>query len=49
VNWDNPSDPTWRLSERDRREFNALLPFVISELQVAIGHQWQIVVEARAL
>jgi hypothetical protein len=49
VNWDNPSDPSWRLSERDRREFNALLPFVISELQVAIGHQWQIVVEAREL
>jgi hypothetical protein len=49
VNWDNPSDRTWRISERDRKEFNALLPFVISELQVAIGHKWQIVVEARAL
>lgn len=49
VNWDNPSDRTWRLSDRDRNEFNALLPFVISELQVAIGHKWQIVVEAQPL
>ncbi len=49
VNWDNPNDRTWRISDRDRKEFNALLPFVISELQVAIGHKWQIVVEARAL
>jgi hypothetical protein len=49
VNWDNPSDRTWRISERDRNEFNALLPFVISELQVAIGHQWQIAVEARPI
>ena len=49
VNWDNPSDRTWRISDRDRNEFNALLPFVISELQVAIGHKWQIVVEAGEL
>lgn len=49
VNWDNPTDSTWRLSERDRNEFNALLPFVISELQVELGHQWQIVVEAQLL
>ena len=49
VNWDNPSDHAWRISERDRNEFNALLPFVISELQVAIGHQWQITVDARPI
>jgi hypothetical protein len=41
--------PGWRISDRDRNEFNALLPFVISELQVEIGDKWQIVVEARAL
>jgi hypothetical protein len=49
VNWSDPSDRTWRLPERDRNEFNALLPFVISELQVAIGHRWQIVVATRML
>lgn len=49
VNWDHPSDPTWRISERDRNEFNALLPFVVSELQVAIGSNWQIVVKTRPI
>jgi hypothetical protein len=49
VNWDNPTDRRWRISERDRNEFNALLPFVISELQVEIGDKWQIVVEARTI
>ena len=49
INWDNPADKTWRISERDRNEFNALLPFVISELQVAIGHKWQIVVGAKPI
>jgi hypothetical protein len=49
VNWDDPADTTWRISERDRDEFNALLPFVISELQVEIGHKWQIVVETRGI
>ena len=49
VNWDNPADRTWRISDRDRNEFNALLPFVVSELQVEIGDKWQIVVEAKAI
>ena len=49
VNWDNPSDATWRISERDRNEFNALLPFIISELQVELGNRWQIVVGARQI
>lgn len=49
VNWDDPADRTWRISERDRNEFNALLPFVISELQVELGDRWQIVVEAQLL
>ncbi len=46
---DPPGEPTWRPSERDRNEFNALLPFVVSELQVALGERWQIVVESRPL
>jgi hypothetical protein len=37
------------VSDRDREKFNTLLPLVISELQVAIGHKWQIVVEAGEL
>jgi hypothetical protein len=49
INWDNPTDPHWRLSERDRKEFNALLPYVVSELQVALGDQWQIVVQSEEL
>lgn len=45
INWDNPSDPKWRISERDRNEFNALLPFVVSEIQLALGDEWEIIVE----
>lgn len=49
VNWDNPGDPLWRISERDRNEFNALLPIVISEVQLALGDSWEIVVEAQPI
>ncbi|MBN9316123.1 MAG: hypothetical protein J0I99_10320 [Devosia sp.] len=49
INWDDPTDPGWRMSERDRSEFNALLPFVVSELQVALGDRWQIVVESQSI
>jgi hypothetical protein len=49
INWDNPSDRTWRMSERDRNEFNALLPFVVSEIQMALGDQWEIVVDNELL
>lgn len=49
INWDDPADPTWRMSERDRKEFNALLPFVVSELQIALGDQWEIEVESQPL
>lgn len=49
VNWDNPNDPTWRISERDRNEFNALLPFLVSELQIALGDRWEIVVQSEPI
>ena len=49
VNWDNPTDPAWRTSERDRNEFNALLPFVVSELQIALGDRWLIEVESEPI
>lgn len=49
VNWDDPNDPTWRISERDRNEFNALLPFLLSELQIALGERWEIVLESQPI
>lgn len=49
VNWDQPNDPTWRISERDRNEFNALLPFLVSELQVALGDRWEIVLQSEPI
>jgi len=49
INWDYPNDPTWRISERDRNEFNALLPFVATELQLALGDKWRIVVESQPI
>ena len=49
INWDNPHDTTWRLSERDRAEFNALLSFVMSELEIALGDQWEVVLDTRPL
>ncbi len=49
INWDSPNDPTWRMSERDRKEFNALLPFVASELQIALGDRWELVVESQPI
>lgn len=42
VNWDNPADQTWQMSEKERNEFNALLPFVISEIEIFLGGQWEI-------
>ena len=49
INWDDPADSGWRMPEQDRNEFNALLPFVVSELQVALGDRWQIVVESQPI
>ena len=49
INWDYPNDPTWRISERDRNEFNALLPFVATELQLALGDKWRIIVESQPI
>lgn len=49
INWDNPHDENWQLSERDRKEFNALLPFVASELSLALGDQWEIVLDTKPI
>ena len=49
INWDNPRDPRYQLSERDRQEFNALLPFVLAELEIALGTEWEIVLDTRPL
>lgn len=49
IDLDDPLHPEQQLSDRDRREFNALLPFVISELELVLGEEWQIVVDASLL
>ncbi len=49
INWDNPRDPHYQLSERDRAEFNALLPFVMSELEIVLGDKWELVLDTRPL
>jgi hypothetical protein len=49
VNWKDPADPTWRLSERDRREFNALLDLVVSEIFAELSADWKLVVETRPI
>lgn len=49
INWDNPHDPEWRISERDRQEFNALLPYVVSEVQLALGDEWEVVLDNEPL
>ena len=49
VNWENPGDPIWRISERDRNEFNALLPFLVSEIQIALGDKWEIVLQSEPI
>lgn len=49
INWDNPYDRNYQISERDRAEFNALLPYVLSELEIALGDQWEIVLDTRPL
>lgn len=43
IDWARPLRPRQFLSERDRAEFNALLPLVLSELESALGDQWEIV------
>ena len=49
INWDNPHDPAYHISERDRAEFNALLPIVLSELEIELGEQWEIVLDTKPL
>lgn len=49
INWDNPHDEHWELSERDRKEFNALLQYVAAELALALGDQWQVVIDTEPL
>ena len=49
LNWDNPRDPRYQLSQRDRSEFNALLPFVLSELEITLGDQWEVVLDTQPI
>lgn len=49
INWDNPRDPNHTISDRDRAEFNALLPFVLNELEIELGDKWEVVLDTRPL
>lgn len=49
IDWRDPRSPRHRMSERDRSEFNALLPYVLTELEGAIGDQWEIVLDTAPL
>lgn len=48
VNWDDPADESWVMPERERAEFNALMPFLISEIELFLGTTWQIATETRS-
>ena len=49
VNWDNPADPDWKMPDKERAEFNALLPFVMSEIEIYLESKWQIENATRTL
>jgi hypothetical protein len=49
IDWRDPRGPRHHMSDRDRMEFNALLPFVLSELEIALGDQWEIVLDTEPL
>jgi hypothetical protein len=49
INWDDPHDPGYQISDRDRAEFNALLPIVLSELEIELGDQWEIVLDTKPI
>jgi hypothetical protein len=49
INWDDPHDRRYQISERDRAEFNALLPFVHAELEIALGEKWEVVLDTQPI
>ena len=49
VNWDNPADTKWKMPDKERSEFNALLPFVISEIDPHLEGKWDIENATRTL
>lgn len=49
VNWDNPADPDWKMPEKEKAEFNALLAFVISEIDLFLEGKWEIENATRTL
>lgn len=49
VNWDDPTDESWQIPDRERTEFNALLPFLVSEIELFLGTGWEIITETRSL
>lgn len=49
IDWRHPRSARAYISERDRAEFNALLSLVVSELEIALGEGWDIVVDTEPL
>lgn len=49
VDWSDPLHPRSALSDRDIKEFNALLPFVVTEIQMFLGEDWRLIVESEPL
>lgn len=46
IDWSDPLHPILALSDRDIKEFNALLPFVVTEIQMFLGEDWRVVLES---
>lgn len=49
IAWNDPAEPAVPMSQRDRYEFNALLPYVVSEVQMALGTDWEVVLDNDSL
>jgi hypothetical protein len=49
MNLEGPRETQPPVSDRDRFEFNALLPYVVSEVQQALGTDWEVVLDNQAL
>ncbi len=49
INWDNPHDERYHISDRDRAEFNALLALVHAELKIELGEKWEVLLDTRPI
>jgi hypothetical protein len=42
INWDDPKDESWDVSEEDRAEYNSLFPRVVEQLRDELGPEWEL-------